>query len=98
MHLPARLTAASCVHSSKFATKNRVDLQVLEYIALANMLAQTPLVPHAQLLHHSPRCRVACEVRSMDARQAQRVEAVVQHSEPCLGAVAVSPETQTNPV
>src|SRR5690348_10673456 len=80
------------------ALQDAIRLNILERIPLFQMPAHTPLVLHADLLHHSSRSRVAGEVSGEDAMQANYVESVAQDGCRRLGCIALAPVLLADPI
>jgi hypothetical protein len=62
------------------------------------MLAQAPLIAHAQFLHHPPRRWIPCHVGGVDPLQPKTLEPIRHHYVCRLGAVAGIPVGFPKPI
>ena len=75
-----------------------VEGEILKDLPLVDVLAQAPLIAHANFLQHPPRRRIPRQVGRVDPMQPTALEPICHHCACCLGAVAGIPVRFPNPI
>jgi hypothetical protein len=88
---------AQCV-GDIFTPQDPVDGEILKDLPLVDVLTQATLIGHVQLLHHTPRSRIASQVGGMNTVQPKHLKPILDHRLGRLRAVAVIPVGLPNPI
>src|SRR4030095_5926428 len=75
-----------------------VEGEILKDLPFIDVLAQAPLIVHADFLHHPPRRWIPRHVGRVDPMQPKALESICHHGVGCLSAVAGVPVWLPNPI